>query len=879
MADPNDIRAGGAYVEIYTRDNSADGLARSTETLRNAAQAAESLSNVAAPVAEYTTYALLLKTIHGYWVQIVALGARALAGASAAVPYVAAIAAAVATVYVGVKAVGLAWDVVTGAIRAAVNLTTAMVTGTARLAANITTAVGRGIVAGAEAGWNVFVAMGRAAIATVAGGASIAARVGSAIASITDATLQAARRTYEQVSAFTQAVLDRVEYVGSRMVSIGRSITAPLTDAANKFGDAGEAAEKLASRAGISTRSMMELGYAARQAGSSAGDVADAIKEANDSVTAANKSAGEHREMLNKLGISMASIFYLNPEERFLKIGHAISELASEEDRAAAASVLFGTSSESLLKMFAAGPAGLRQTRQEAERLGLVLDGPAAKAGKALAESYAKIRDASLGLAIQIGAAVAPRIAQWNDLVVAALTAATNWVKANQPVVTMLFRVADAAVSAGTAMVTLSSGIIPAIPKLLTLAAAAFAASSAWERFGPAVMRAIQPAIDTLRFLWDETKRVVDGIENAIRAGDIEFAVQIAWEGARLAWMRGLLSIAELMPDWMAGILEALAVGEWGSAIDQIVLTVQIGFSHLEDIFDVTWEWIKATTDKGITYLRQGWNSVVSDVINQIRKLQSLMTSVAAYDPTGAASKVAEEVNVALNKAISGELFTDSLNAAESAARRAVQIAADYAEKIRAGTATDEDKAKVDAATQEKEKAFERLSDRERVLAERNAKLEQERVARQEARDEETARRRQRRAMEEGELYDRRERERGRLGVSDRKTSLEQKLADSLAAAADARIQAEGWFADNIEGPKKLQAIGGAGAAKEFQQMLFGSFSAEAVRGMGISDGKDRTAELLDVQKQIKTVQDSLLTVNNAMAANIARLVASGFGP
>lgn len=463
----------------------------------------------------------------------------------------------------------------------------------------------------AVAAWHKLSGLVTATAARVASVARAAGAALSAMGSAAAAGLGAARDA-------TAALLERLAYAGIVVAGLGAAIVGPLTIAAQRFGEAGDAADRMAKRAGVSVEMMSELAYVADRVGVSTDALADAIANAGG-------------------------------EQNFQVLVDQVAAIEDPLARATAAEKAFGAAGKALLPLFDQGPRGLAAMRDEANALGLTFSGPAAASASALARSYQLLRDGLQGLWQTVGQAVGPAIEDWNQLLVGAIKGAVSWAKANQPLIAQVFRVAEAAAMAGTAVAAIASTIMPAIPLVLGLATAAAAGGAAWSRYGQSIMAVVGPIIAKVQELYAEVERVFGGIGDAIRAGELELAVQIAWLGAQTAWTAGLSSLASVTSDAMGGILNALAAGDWQSAGEQAWSQVQIVFEQGMSTIEQLWADLKIGIDGVVTHVRQAWNTALDAIAAQLDRLivktSQMLGAVASYDVTGGAAKAAEALN------------------------------------------------------------------------------------------------------------------------------------------------------------------------------------------------------------------------------------------
>ena len=639
--------AGGAAASVAT--GAATGVAESAAALASTAalpklwaMLAGSSASVATTTAASATAISASAGVSSTLSSMLASSASAAGGVLAALgpvlPIVLAIGAAGVAIYTVWKELDQIWPGIVGDLAAAAKWLVELGAATARLvnpwtyikgAVNLVGraigAVRDGVVATAGAVQSLLVGAANAAVsawaklsglvtATASRVASAARTTGAALATMGTVASSAVAAARDVLAG----MLEKLAYAGVVVAGLGAAIVGPLTMAAQRFGEAGDAVDRLAKRAGASAEAMSEWAYIAELTGVSTTELADAI---------------------SKVG----------GEKAFEELVYEIASIEDPLQRAAVAKDEFGDGWKSLMPLFAQGADGLNAMSREANALGLTFSGPAASSASALARSYQLLRDGLQGLWQTVGQAVAPAIEDWNQLLVGAIKGAVAWAKANQPLIAQVFRVAEAAATAGAAVAAIASTIMPAIPLVLGLATAAAAGGAVWGKYGQSIMAVVGPIITSVQELYAEVERVFGGIGDAIRAGELELAVQIAWLGVQTAWAAGLQSLADMTGGALGGILDALASGDWQSAGEQAWAQVQIIFEQGMSTIEQLWADLKIGIDGVVTHVRQAWNTALDSIASQldrlIAKTAQMLGAVASYDVTGGAAKAAEALN------------------------------------------------------------------------------------------------------------------------------------------------------------------------------------------------------------------------------------------
>ncbi len=313
-----------------------------------------------------------------------------------------------------------------------------------------------------------------------------------------------------------------------------------------------------------------------------------------------------------------------------------------------------GMSMEAMLAEVEAGNVSLAAMRREAQQLGLVLSGPQAAAATELTEAYAEMKYSLVGLWRTIGAAVAPQLAEAARQTAVVIKATTGWLAKNGPLIAQLFKVASTIATVGTGLATMGSVLAAATPGLIALTGAAVAGYAAWGRYGESIQSAFGSVIGFAQNAYRSTMEVMGGIWDALRGGDLEGAVEVAWAGALRAWVVGLTTLSELSNATFGGILNALASGEWRLAADQAWTAIQTVFVQGVSALDDVWVGLTNTIDGAITYLRQQINIAIREIarfgLTALSQANDVARSVAKYDPTGYLDEMRRGVVGSLNQ-------------------------------------------------------------------------------------------------------------------------------------------------------------------------------------------------------------------------------------
>jgi len=142
----------------------------------------------------------------------------------------------------------------------------------------------------------------------------------------------------------------------------------------------GDEIGKAAVKAGIGAREMSELAAAGKQFDISLKSVSDSLRFMQVNLSKATSGGRAQAEAFRAIGVEISDLQGMKADQQFERIAEGISRLQKAEDKARAATEIFGKAGADLLPMFERGAAGIREAREQAEKFGRVMDDKTVKA-------------------------------------------------------------------------------------------------------------------------------------------------------------------------------------------------------------------------------------------------------------------------------------------------------------------------------------------------------------------------------------------------------------------------------------------------------------------------------------------------------------------
>lgn len=147
---------------------------------------------------------------------------------------------------------------------------------------------------------------------------------------------------------------------------------------------------KQAIRLETTTEALSGLQYAANLAGVDAAKLQVAMEKAADGIAEAVAEGGTAAEVFSRIGLDVAQLAQLSPDQQFLRIAEAIQQIGNQSERIRTVRDIFGRAGTELLPLFADGAQNIRDLTAEAQRFGDAVGGTAAAAAENMNDAFTR---------------------------------------------------------------------------------------------------------------------------------------------------------------------------------------------------------------------------------------------------------------------------------------------------------------------------------------------------------------------------------------------------------------------------------------------------------------------------------------------------------
>ena len=369
--------------------------------------------------------------------------------------------------------------------------------------------------------------------------------------------MEKARRQLESFGAAARNI-------GTKLLAGGGGIVAAGAIASRVFAKVGDDLDKMSKRTGIAVESLSAFTFAAEQSGASLQTFERGIQGMQRALFDASRGLATQIDTLERLGLTYDQLKNLSPEQQFITLADRLSKVSDMTTRAGIAMQIFGRAGRQLLPLFENGAAGLKEFRDQAEKLGLIFSTKSASAAAELTDTLNIANRVIRALVFEIGGALAPVVTRIAKAVTLAAAAATKWVRQNRELVVVVAGVGAALVVTGAtiigvglaaglaafavgglttaigfmgAVVGIAGSVLAALLSPIGLIGAAVVGLGAIVVTQSDTVRGVAAVLlEVFKTMASDVFSVISSITDALLAGDLKLAVEIAGTAMQIAW-------------------------------------------------------------------------------------------------------------------------------------------------------------------------------------------------------------------------------------------------------------------------------------------------------------------------------------------------------
>lgn len=173
--------------------------------------------------------------------------------------------------------------------------------------------------------------------------------------------------------------------------------------------------EDLSRAIGIAAEDLAAFGYIAEQDGGSIDSFANGIRRMSRVIDDANDGLITYVRSFDAIGVTVDELLGKSPDEQFMIIAQAISQMDDASQKLAISQEIFGRGALDLIPTIDRGAEGIQAMAQEARDLGIVLDEDVYEASKRFQDGLVEIRSRFQATLIEGIEPLLPKILEMAD--------------------------------------------------------------------------------------------------------------------------------------------------------------------------------------------------------------------------------------------------------------------------------------------------------------------------------------------------------------------------------------------------------------------------------------------------------------------------------
>src|SRR5690554_4675317 len=188
--------------------------------------------------------------------------------------------------------------------------------------------------------------------------------------------IQRAQQRVQQFSQRVQIDFQRVTQVGQRAALVFSGMTAALTLVIKRAADYASTMDKVASQTGLAVEQVQELAFAANQSNADLASLESGLRAFVRRTAEAAAGNSSFLKGFERLGFTQDEVRAgLQDIDGFLmQVADRVAELGTTAEQSAVLMTIMGDAGRRLVPFMSQGAQGIRELREQARELGLVMD-------------------------------------------------------------------------------------------------------------------------------------------------------------------------------------------------------------------------------------------------------------------------------------------------------------------------------------------------------------------------------------------------------------------------------------------------------------------------------------------------------------------------
>ena len=256
-----------------------------------------------------------------------------------------------------------------------------------------------------------------------------------------DASIKSVTTDLKEVGDKAETEGNRVSTVTAGMVAKwamgAAAIATSLTALVKKTADYGDELWKTSQKTGIAVETLSGLKLAADKSDLSLQGLATGLARMSRTVSEAQMGMKEYQEVLQRAGITATdSSGKMKPMDDLLgELADKFKGMPAGVEKTALAMDIFGKAGMEMIPLLNLGSKGLKEERENAEKLGLVMSGETARASEKFNDELTTLNKAMLGVVLTIGKELLPVFQGIVEGMVKIVAGFRNWLNQNPEII------------------------------------------------------------------------------------------------------------------------------------------------------------------------------------------------------------------------------------------------------------------------------------------------------------------------------------------------------------------------------------------------------------------------------------------------------------